>query len=496
MSAPNPGVLKFNFTTAAHIPAIEALFMPPLKDQIDPTGQVALRDHDTFTKLVTDGHAAVLEDEEGHVYSMAIGWHLAEPGRKRSEYVEIGSVMSRLPGFGCADVVVAALALHEWWRPSIPTGLIAAEVSDDNKASTRLFRDHLKWSALPKTGASLSRLNNLSYAGLVNYQHAGDSKTWYKSDAAARQHQARMLLDYLNRGTLRNAAGSTIKLDLSALTKTALHESRLQRMVNGETTKKALRPESPLVIRFSEAQDAQTVYNFYLGNQHADFDLRKEEVIGERSTAGQIVLAERDGVTGLSSIGFAFAEPDGGQSKQWSEIGATRSVLNGMNLYPFIIASQVINEFLQHPPAEKFFANVYEDNKGVRHLLNKVVGWKEFEPDDAILTVCKTTKIQASDERSRVWYEATSDTLQKQAAIVCDFIERGHVVSKKGNIVIPLDLSGFSLATTYKKHVEELARGEFGKILTNSRPLPLAQARKTFENYLAGAKSFPELLPK
>lgn len=253
---------------------------------------------------------------------------------------------------------------------------------------------------------------------------------------------------------------------------------------------------SPLTIRFSEESDAPVIYNFYLGNQHGDFDLRKPEVIQERAKTGQIIIVERDGQTGMSSIGFAFASAAKPDQKAWSEIGATRSTLSGMSLYPFVIASQVIHEFLHQTPEDKFFANVYESNDAVRNLLTNIVGWKEFEPEDEILAACKTTKETPSSDRARIWYEATSDTLAHQARLVSEFIGKTHVENKKTQEKVPLDFGRFSLATIYKKHVEELAHGRFGEMLTDSQPLPLSQTRKAFENYLAGAKYFPELSPK
>ncbi len=253
---------------------------------------------------------------------------------------------------------------------------------------------------------------------------------------------------------------------------------------------------SPLTIRFSEEQDAPAIYNFYLGNQHGDFDLRKPEVIQERAKAGQIIIVEKDGQTGMSSMGFSFARAASPDQKTWSEFGATRSVLNGMSLYAFIIASQVIQDFLHDTPAEKFFANVYEDNDKVRHLLKNIVGWNEFEPEDEILTVCKTTKETPANDRPRVWYESTSDTLAQQARLVSEFISKTHIENYRTQEQVPLDFSRFSLATVYKKHVEELAHGRFGEMLTDSQPLPLAQTRKAFENYLGGARYFPELSAK
>lgn len=242
MNTPIPGKLRLAFSTAADRSAIKALFAPAVKNTIDPQGHVAGRDNVLFNQHIDNGRAALLQDEHGDVHTLTVAWHLSAENdhHPRPRHIEIGTAMTRLSGFHSASVIIAALALHEWWKPTVPRGLITAEISNDNKPSQKLFRDTLGWKAV--TGRqTLANINELSYAGVVDYAHTDDRKTWYKSDRAARRHQAEILLDFLKRGSLTNKARHTITLDLSVLQKTGLTTARLEALANGVHTKKALR---------------------------------------------------------------------------------------------------------------------------------------------------------------------------------------------------------------------------------------------------------------
>ena len=244
MNAPMPGQLRLAFSTAADRGQIKALFDPAIKDQIDPQGHVARREDALLDTHIDNGRAAMLVDDSGNVHTLAIAWHLsaAHDAHKRPRHIEIGSAMTRLTGFHSANPVIAALALHEWWKPTVPRGLIAAEVSNNNLPSQKLFRDKLGWKAVTNKKI-LQNINELSYAGVVGYNHTTDPKTWYKVDRDVRQKQAQIILDFIKRGSLLNtASGHAIKLDLtSALTNAGLPLSRLEALANGRAlTKKAL----------------------------------------------------------------------------------------------------------------------------------------------------------------------------------------------------------------------------------------------------------------
>ncbi|QQG35923.1 MAG: hypothetical protein HYS17_10535 [Micavibrio aeruginosavorus] len=242
MSTPLPGALRLAFSTAAHQPAIKRLFDPAIKNSIDPDGQVAGREGETFSRHVVQGHAAVLEDGQGNTHTLTMAWHLAASGdtQPRPRHIEIGTALTCLPGFHSASVVTSALALAEWWRPTLPRGLIAAEVGNDNIPSVKLFRNTLGWRPL-KDPKAIREINGLSYANVVDYSHTDDSKTWYVCARAARVKAAATLLAFMDRGNLIHKDGRSIPLDLSALASIGLTRPHLEALARGITTKKDLR---------------------------------------------------------------------------------------------------------------------------------------------------------------------------------------------------------------------------------------------------------------
>lgn len=246
MSTPLPGNLRLAFTTATNKPAIEELFDPRVKQGIDPDAQVAGRSGDIFAQHIANGHGGFLQDDKGTIYTLTMAWHLKEDDdqHKRPRHTEIGTALTRLQGFHSASVVIAALTLKEWWSSSLPRGVIAGEVSNSNIPSTKLFRDTLGWKPI-MDARMLAHINKLSYAGVINYDHKDDSKTWYQADRQSRQKLARIILDFMDRGTLLNKQGTAIKLDLSALEETGLTRPRLEALASGISTKKALRAIAP-----------------------------------------------------------------------------------------------------------------------------------------------------------------------------------------------------------------------------------------------------------
>lgn len=245
MSTPILGQLRLTFSQAADRARVKAMFSPAVKDRIDPQGHVARRDNALLDAHIDNGHAAMLVDDSGDVHTLAIAWHLSAADDKsaRTRHIEVGSAMTRLPGFHSANPVIAALALSEWWKPTVARGLIAAEVSNDNMPSQKLFRDKLGWKPVTDKNI-LKNINELSYAGVVGYDHTADPKTWYKADRDVRQKQAQIILDFIKRGSLLNAiSGHAIKLDItSAMNDAGLPISRLEALADGSAhTKKALK---------------------------------------------------------------------------------------------------------------------------------------------------------------------------------------------------------------------------------------------------------------
>lgn len=242
-----------------------------------------------------------------------------------------------------------------------------------------------------------------------------------------------------------------------------------------------------LTVRFSMPADVPAVLQFYHANQHHNVDDRGDDVFADRTEKSRTLLVLKpDNTIGMSSMSHPFD-----QDKK-IEIGSTRSRLDGLGLYPFVIASQIIHEFLERAPEECFFACVHKDNLAVTHMLNKKVGWHIVTPTREFADA-----IGEGDHMDDLtWFRADTDTFAHQARIVAETIQKGYVENKKTGEKLRLDMSHFSLATTFNRHLNELAHGRLGEMMENARPLPVYQARQTFERYLAGATYFPEMSPK
>lgn len=255
--------------------------------------------------------------------------------------------------------------------------------------------------------------------------------------------------------------------------------------------------DNTLTVRFSTAADAPKVIDFYYNTRHQHVDKRPDSLLRERTEKGQVLLVlDSKGELKASSIAYDFnraAQPETDFPGVWVEIGSTRSTLSGVGLYPFIVASQVMERFFAHPPQEKFIAAIFKDNQPVTDFLHKVVGWSPFTPDKECADAADLTK-----ELHKVnCLEANSTSLPHQARIVLDFIERGTnegLLNKKTGERVKFDLSGFTLAHFWRPVLEELAHGAFGKMLESTAPMPLGKARQLLDEYLS-AKVFAPTKP-
>lgn len=242
-----------------------------------------------------------------------------------------------------------------------------------------------------------------------------------------------------------------------------------------------------LAVRFSGPSDIPAVLDFYHANQHHNVDNRGDDVLTRRTGEGRtILILKPDRSIGMASMSHPF---DQGRK---IEIGSTHAPLKDFGLYSFVVASQIIHEFLERPAPECFFAHIHQGNDPVINMLNQKVGWQFMTPTQDFAGA--VGEGQTMDTLR--WLVAPSDTFPHQARIVENAMEKGYVENKKTRVKMRLDLSGFSLATTYQSHVQELASGRFGEMLEKSQPLPPAEVRKAFENYRQGATYFPMLSSK
>jgi hypothetical protein len=243
--------------------------------------------------------------------------------------------------------------------------------------------------------------------------------------------------------------------------------------------------EGSLTIRFSKPSDVPQVLKFYEDHRHPNVDHRGDDIFTDRTESGRALLVfTPDGAIGMSSM----SHPMKGTGAV--EIGSTLSPME-YRLYTFVIASQIIQEFLERTPEDRFFACIHKGNP-VTDILHKKVGWEYLTTtQDFADSVGEGPNIDKLN-----WLHVPSNTLGHQARIVLDQIGKGYLEHKKTGERINLNLSGFSLATTFKRHVEELAGGRFGEMLEKSQPIPLKAARKALDDYQAGAQYFPQLSPK
>ncbi|PJB69775.1 MAG: hypothetical protein CO093_09695 [Alphaproteobacteria bacterium CG_4_9_14_3_um_filter_47_13] len=264
-----------------------------------------------------------------------------------------------------------------------------------------------------------------------------------------------------------------------------------------------------LTVRFSEAADQKRVLDFYKNNKNKFVDLRKEEIWNERTRNGRIIIAEDHN----KNIGFMAAAYDFEQDGQikWIEVGSilreqnpdkdSYKMIKGITLYPYMIASLVINEFLNHTPEDKIIANVYDNNPGGIYLMNTKTGWGFFEPEHEILVACKATKDNAGHHATatRLWLTATTDTLPFQARLVLQMIDNDSTTGLFNRISqkhVPIEISRFSLANEFYNAVQTLAKGSFARELENNPHMGMKPARDMLEKHMKSPLQSSQFLRK
>lgn len=225
-------------------------------------------------------------------------------------------------------------------------------------------------------------------------------------------------------------------------------------------------------VSFSSEHDVDAVLTYYAENRHEHVDERDSGQLAQEAIDGRILLIRAEGDIVAASSAFNYSV-EKGQDPSWVEIGATRATMKGFSFYPFIIASQVMEECLQRPPEDYIFANIYADNGAVRHLLGNKTGWDEFEvASDPRLesTYSRKNDAERHEMSSWVWLRSTPNCLPHQAGIVRDVINEGGLWNRKDPEhpkKLDLDLSGFSLARPdARAKLDILAEGAFSDFLT------------------------------
>ena len=279
-----PPRLKLEFSKAADYDRINAAFSPQRLNVIDPHGYVAKRLQDDFKKAIDNGAAAFLSDESDtsidNVKGVLFSYHYPEYNaadtieqtaekqkghNKRSEqeqaegpqeaiegtheYSEFGSAVSYLPGFGSAKLIMAALALKEWWH-NPPSGMLFNEIENSNQASGKTYRDALKWEAVTDPD-EIAKLFSAGYKNVTSDSGQGigkpppkekwKDKTFYSFTERSLAIHARILLDYMDAGGIANKhSGEFIDVDFSALAQAGLTRKRIEALAAGETSRSKL----------------------------------------------------------------------------------------------------------------------------------------------------------------------------------------------------------------------------------------------------------------
>lgn len=226
-------------------------------------------------------------------------------------------------------------------------------------------------------------------------------------------------------------------------------------------------------VTFSSEWDVDEVLAYYGSNKHQHVDDRDPDQLTQEVTDGRLLLIRAEGELVAASSAFNYSVEKGQASPSWIEIGATRATLGGFGFYPFIIASQVMEECFERPPEGYIFANIYEDNAAVRGLLGKKTGWDEFiVADDPDLEGTYSRKNDACKQEmsSWIWLRSTPNCMPHQAEIVRSVIQEGGFWNRKDPEhpkFLAVDFSDFSLATPDAiRKLDILAEGDFSDFLS------------------------------
>lgn len=249
-----------------------------------------------------------------------------------------------------------------------------------------------------------------------------------------------------------------------------------------------------LRIYFSRAADLPDVLAYYNAHRHDAVDIRKGDVTENAVKGGRfLLLRDRTGALRAGSATYDFATAAGRDKRAWSEMGTTRATLPGFSLYQFMISTQVIREFLDNPPTDRFFAIIDHDNDAVIKRLYQT-GWVDYTPDNHLVKALKATKDYSTDNPV-VWRCATTATLPQQARTVLAQIDKGKLVNPRTGAEADLDFTDFPLAHRLRPHLEALAHGPFADMLEKSPHLGLKAARTLLDQHLRKGLQSPQPQP-
>jgi hypothetical protein len=239
--------LRLEFSKAADLPRVQQMLSAPLKEQIDPHNYVAVRESEALKAALDLGGGAFLTGPGSDIFSMAMSYEIREPGKKgaaaqKPDYIEMGSTMSRTPGYNAAQLTLAALTLKQWWD-NPPENMFVCEVIPGNAASIRSY-SALGWR--PITSRALMKDLFFLCNETITSHDKNRETLWFYCDDSVITHQARILLNFMDQGGLLNRQSrSRIAVDFSALDAAGLTRRRLEAMAIGTTDRRKLQAIGP-----------------------------------------------------------------------------------------------------------------------------------------------------------------------------------------------------------------------------------------------------------
>jgi hypothetical protein len=248
-----------------------------------------------------------------------------------------------------------------------------------------------------------------------------------------------------------------------------------------------------LKVAFSKAADLPYLKSFYENNRHNTVHVRKNFVMQKAVDNGRFIVL-KDESDQIRAGSGAYEFPDDRPTyvrPRWTEIGTTTANLPGYGLYPYIIASQVVMDFIKNTPSECFAATIDHDNTAVLEMLKNKVGWKEFTPDEDLIKGIKNTK-DWSTTNPVVWLQARSESIPHQARLVLELIDKKELVNKKTGETMELDFSDFPLAGQLRAQVEALAHGKLARALEENPHITMSTARAYLAKHMMSQIHYPK----
>jgi hypothetical protein len=220
------------------------------------------RKRSIFMKSLENGSIVFLEDEAWNIQSIAFAFHENAPGNhgNSQDYTEIGSVLSLLPGYSSAELLVSLLVLKEW-RKTPPRQYMVATIDPDNGPSLRVFRNLLLWSKIydPELCESLARASwnacadQTDPSGERSIEVLTDkmlhSWDWYECPEEHLPFQAETALKFLDRrGLVHKRTGHFLPVDFSILGKLPPKDAAVMRLMLRDAAMAAMQPRPYLQI--------------------------------------------------------------------------------------------------------------------------------------------------------------------------------------------------------------------------------------------------------